>query len=70
MEQFYKYDRDKGCFVSKPNQRIYAAIVNKPIQFISPWGHSQYLKQWDYLVRRSDDDIYGVMRKNFIENYT
>jgi len=69
MDRLYEYDEKKKMFHSKGHV-IDVVPVLKPVQFISPWGYPQYLKDGDYIIKRDDNDIYGVMHGNFVRSYT
>ena len=64
----YTYDAYKKVFVSKPT-KVLAAELTVPVKFKAPWGHPQYLIKGDYIVKRLDEEPYGVKRDNFQDSY-
>lgn len=68
MDKYYDYD-DKSHMFKSNNFRVKAFELNINVQIMSPWGYPQYLKAGDYIVMRDIDDIYGVMKKSFHNNY-
>lgn len=53
----------------KPNIYILATKINKNIRIIPPWGGFQYLHVGDYLIKRHNNEIYGVTNDDIIMNY-
>lgn len=72
MEKFYDFDYDFRTteIIFRPKKIVVQAIeLDKPIKIIAPWKHTQYLSQGDFIVRRSDNDIYGVNKDNIVNDY-
>ena len=72
MEKLYEFDFDnKDSEIKfKPKSHIVEAIeLTSPILIQTPWSHPQYLSKGDFIIKRDDNDIYGVKRENFYSDY-
>lgn len=67
FERFYTA-KGAGTFTSQPEVVSYIRL-DQFIQIQAPWGRVQYLRPGDVLVKRGEQDIYGVLKKDFEASY-
>lgn len=69
MEELYIPDAIGKKFLPKLIESKAVRIV-KPIQFVAPWESSQFLPTEAYLIQGRSGDPYGILEKNFEQNYS
>lgn len=70
LQEFYEVDEIICNESISPKQSIsLARMINKKIRISAPWGTQQYLREGDYLVKRSNNEIYGITNKDIVDNY-
>lgn len=72
MQQFYEFDftNKNGELLFKPKPlKITAIQLISPIKIMAPWNHWQYLLSGDFIIKRSKNDIYGISKDNFLNDY-
>ena len=69
MEELYIPDAIGKKFLPKLIESKAVRIV-KPIQFVAPWGSPQFLPTGAYLIQGRSGDPYGILEKDFEQNYS
>ena len=83
LETLYEYRATKKQFFPKQFE-VQALCITQPIQLMAPWGTIQFLRPgdylikgrcWgicpgDYLIKGRCWSIYGILKKDFLENYS
>jgi len=73
ISTFYDYEQNFSIdqqIIFKPKPLIISTVeISMPIKIMTPWNHSQYLSPGDFLIKRNDNDIYGIAANNFKHDY-
>lgn len=69
LEELYTPDPSGRTFTPKQIEAKAIRIL-KPIQFVAPWGSTQFLPEGAYLIQGRSGDPYGILEKDFEQNYT
>ncbi len=69
--KFHKlYEIVEGTTYKTKPDSVQAVEVSETFSFLAPWGSEMICNVGDYIVYRSEQDVYRIERTEFLKTYT